>query len=199
MKSVNFFCLKFNYDKNLISTDKNLIFTDKNLNPIFNVSITEKILSPSGEILEDISSAITSQSIRGIYILDDGVDRELDDSWKTLLENMDFVIVQTYAMTELAKLAKIVLPGLAPFEREGTITNDQGRVQWLRPSIPIKGDSKPDWEILMLVRNALQKDSEQFADLGGVIKRMSDQFPDYAGVSLIKVGAMGIAVNGKNT
>ena len=153
----------------------------------------------SGEILEDISSAIKNQSIRGIYILDDGVDRELDDSWKTLLENMDFVIVQTYAMTELAKLAKIVLPGLAPFEREGTITNDQGRVQWLRPSIPIKGDSKPDWEILMLVRNALHKDSEQFADLGRVIKRMSDQFPDYAGVSLFKVGAMGIAVNGKNT
>lgn len=153
----------------------------------------------SGEILEDISSAITNQSIRGIYILDDGVDRELDDSWKTLLENMDFVIVQTYAMTELAKLAKIVLPGLAPFEREGTITNDQGRVQWLRPSIPIKGESKPDWEILMLVRNALQKDSEQFADLGEVIKRMSDQFPDYAGVSLFKIGAMGIAVNGKNT
>ncbi|GIT74886.1 MAG: hypothetical protein Ct9H300mP29_8800 [Candidatus Neomarinimicrobiota bacterium] len=32
---------------------------------------------------------------------------------------MDFVIVQSYAMTELAKSAHIVLPGLAPFEREG--------------------------------------------------------------------------------
>ena len=111
---------------------------------------------------------------------------------------MDFVIVQSYTITELTKLAHIVLPGLAPYEREGTITNDQGRIQWLRPSLPIKGNSKPDWEILMLVRNALYKESEHFADLGDVIKKMGDQFPKYAGVTLFKIGTHGISLNGKN-
>ena len=147
-----------------------------------------------GDLIKDFTSIIKTRDIRGLYILDDGVDRKLDDSWKDILAKMDFVIVQSYAMTELAKSAHIVLPGLAPFEREGTITNDKGRIQWLRPSLATKGDSKPDWEILMLVRNALHKESEYFADLGEVIKKMGDQFPNYSGISLFKIGTQGMAL-----
>jgi len=147
-----------------------------------------------GDLVKDFTSIIKTRDIRGLYILDDGVDRKLDDSWKDILAKMDFVIVQSYAMTELAKSAHIVLPGLAPFEREGTITNDKGRIQWLRPSLVTKGDSKPDWEILMLVRNALHKESEYFADLGEVIKKMGDQFPNYSGISLFKIGTQGMAL-----
>ena len=147
-----------------------------------------------GDLVKDFTSIIKTRDIRGLYILDDGVDRKLDDSWKDILAKMDFVIVKSYAMTELAKSAHIVLPGLAPFEREGTITNDKGRIQWLRPSLATKGDSKPDWEILMLVRNALHKESEYFADLGEVIKKMGDQFPNYSGISLFKIGTQGMAL-----
>ncbi len=147
-----------------------------------------------GDLVKDFTSVIKTRDIRGLYILDDGIDRKLDDSWKDILAKMDFVIVQSYAMTELAKSAHIVLPGLAPFEREGTITNDKGRIQWLRPSLATKGDSKPDWEILMLVRNALHKESEYFADLGEVIKKMGDQFPNYSGISLFKIGTQGMAL-----
>jgi hypothetical protein len=45
------------------------IFTDKNLNPIFNVSITEKILSPSGEILEERVPVYTKSNIKGESII----------------------------------------------------------------------------------------------------------------------------------
>ena len=151
-----------------------------------------------GRLEEDFSSIIKTRDICGLYVLDDGVDRELDDKWKDILAKMDFVIVQGYAMTELAKSAHIVLPGLAPFEREGTITNDKGRIQWLRPSLATKGDSKPDWEILMLVINALDKESEHFTGLGEVIKKMSEQFSSYSEVSLFKIGTQGMALNGKS-
>jgi len=152
-----------------------------------------------GDLVKDFTSIIKTRDIRGLYILDDGVDRKLDDSWKDILAKMDFVIVQSYAMTELAKSAHIVLPGLAPFEREGTITNDKGRIQWLRPSLAAKGNSKPDWEILMLVSNALHRESEHFADLGEVIKKMSNQFSSYSDISLFKIGTHGMALNGKST
>jgi len=151
-----------------------------------------------GELVEDFTSIIKTRDICGLFVLDDGVDRELDDNWKDILAKMDFVIVQSYAMTELAKSAHIVLPGLAPFEREGTITNDKGRIQWLRPSLATKGDSKPDWEILMLVINALDKESEHFTGLGEVIKKMSEQFSSYSEVSLFKIGTQGMALNGKS-
>ena len=152
-----------------------------------------------GELVEDFTSIIKTRDICGLFVLDDGIDRELDDNWKDILAKMDFVIVQSYAMTELAKSAHIVLPGLAPYEREGTITNDKGRIQWLRPSIATQGNSKPDWEILMLVSNALDKESDHFADLGEVIKKMSNQFSSYSDVSLFKIGTHGMALNGKST
>ena len=151
-----------------------------------------------GDLVEDFITKNKKMQFRGLYILDDGVDRELDDTFKDILSKMDFVIVQSYVMSDLAKLAHIVLPGLAPFEREGTITNDRGRVQWLRPSLPIVGDSKSDWEILMLIRNALNKESEQFANIGEVIKKMGDDYPDYSNISLFKIGTHGMALNGKS-
>ena len=57
------------------------------------------------------ASTIEGKDIRFIYILDDGIDRELDDRWKELLEKVGFVVVQSYAMTDMAKYADIVLPG----------------------------------------------------------------------------------------
>ena len=123
--------------------------------------------------------------------MDDGVDRDFDEVWKSILSKMDFVIVQTYRMTMLAQSANIILPGLAPFEREGTITNDRGRVQWLRPSLPINGESRADWEILMMVMKTMDKKAQVFTDLSQVIMEMCEKIPAYKDVSFFKLGEKG--------
>ena len=148
-------------------------------------------------VVEDLASEIETQGIRTLFILDDGIDRKLDDKWKKIIGEMDSVIVLSYAMTDLAKLAHVVLPGHAPLEREGTVTNDKGRIQWLRPSLPVKVESKPDWEILMLVRNALDKKTEHFVELGEVMKKMGKKFENYGGITFFKVGDQGYSINGK--
>jgi len=148
-------------------------------------------------VVEDLASEIETQGIRTLFILDDGIDRELDDKWKKIIGEMDSVIVLSYAMTDLAKLAHVVLPGHAPLEREGTVTNDKGRIQWLRPSLPVKVESKPDWEILMLVRNALDRKTEHFVEIGEVMKKMGEKFENYAGITFFKVGDQGYSINGK--
>ena len=148
------------------------------------------------EILEDLISEIDKQNIRTIYILDNGVDRDFDAVWKSILSKMDFVVVQTYRMTMLAQSANIILPGLAPFEREGTITNDQGRVQWLRPSLPIKGESRADWEILMMVMKTMDKEAQVFTDVSQVMKKMGEKIPAYKDVSFFNLGDKGLSLNG---
>ena len=148
------------------------------------------------EILEDLISEIDKQNIRTIYILDNGVDRDFDAVWKSILSKMDFVVVQTYRMTMLAQSANIILPGLAPFEREGTITNDGGRVQWLRPSLPIKGESRADWEILMMVMKTMDKEAQVFTDVSQVMKKMGEKIPAYKDVSFFNLGDKGLSLNG---
>jgi predicted molibdopterin-dependent oxidoreductase YjgC len=151
-----------------------------------------------GEIPENFLFELNDRNICGLYILDDGVDRDLDDVWKDILARMDFVIVQSYAMTDLAKSAHIVLPGLAPFEREGTITNDLGRVQWLHPSLPIQGEAKPDWEILALVMKEMHPEQQPMQDISQVMKEMRAKFPDYKGLSFFRLGSTGISLNGRH-
>ncbi|MEE2877256.1 MAG: molybdopterin-dependent oxidoreductase [Candidatus Neomarinimicrobiota bacterium] len=147
-------------------------------------------------IVEDFASTIEGKDIRFIYILDDGIDRKLDDRWKELLEKVGFVVVQSYAMTDMAKYADIVLPGEAPFEREGTITNDAGRVQWLRPSITSKGEARPDWKIPMLIQSKCTG-VEAMSDVSAVMNEMGKEFPIYAGITFFRLGDQGLPLNGK--
>jgi len=104
---------------------------------------------------------------------------------------MDFVVVQSYVMTSLSKTADIILPGLSPFESEGTITNDRGHVQWLRPSLPTPGDGRPDWEIL----NLIDKTENRYVDLNDLMKGLGKQFPSYSDISLFKLGEQGISLS----
>ena len=142
-------------------------------------------------IVDDLASKIKKQNIRGIYILDNGIDIELDDIWKKILKTMDFVVVQSYVMTSLSKTADIILPGLSPFESEGTITNDQGRVQWLRPSLSTPGDGRPDWQIL----NLIDKTENRYVDLNDLMKGLGKQFSSYSDISLFKLGEQGISLS----
>jgi NADH dehydrogenase/NADH:ubiquinone oxidoreductase subunit G len=42
-------------------------------------------------------------------------------------------------------------------EREGTLTNTEGRVQKANPAVKPPAEAKPDWEILSLLANRLGK------------------------------------------
>ena len=143
------------------------------------------------QIVKSLPSEIKKQNILGIYILDNGIGAELDDNWKKILKDMAFVVVQSYHMTPLAKSADIILPGLDPFEREGTITNDKGHVQWLRPSLQNQGDGRPDWEIL----NIIDKMENRYVDLNDLMKGLGQQFPTYSDISFFKLGDRGISLS----
>ncbi len=143
------------------------------------------------QIVKTLPSEIKKQSIQGMYILDDGIGTELDDNWKKILKEMSFLVVQSYHMTPIAKSADIILPGLAPYEREGTITNDSGHVQWLRPSLPIPVDVRPDWEIL----NLIDKTENRYVDLNDLMESLRKQFPIYYDVSFFKLGDQGISLS----
>ena len=145
-------------------------------------------------IVKDIASEIKKEGIVTAFILDNGIDFELDDTWKAILKSMDLVIVQTYVMTPLAKTADIILPGLAPFEREGTLTNDQGHVQWLRPSFPAQGDARSDWQILSMIDN----NGGTYNDISDILKNMGKDYQSYSEISLFKLGDQGLRLNGSS-
>ena len=148
-------------------------------------------------LVDDILTTIKEEKIQYAVILDDGTDRTLDESQNDMLNQLDYLVVLTYAMTPIAEKAHLILPGAAPFEREGTLTNDQGRVQWLRRSCKLQGKSRPDWAILMEIMNTVGKRELAYDSIGDVIKEMGNRFPAYSGISLFKLGDQGLLKNGE--
>lgn len=78
------------------------------------------------------------------------------DRTRHQFEQMEFVVVQDLFMNETAReFAHVFLPACSSFERDGTFMNAERRVQRVRPAIDPIGNSKPDWEIVQLVAQAM--------------------------------------------
>jgi len=68
-----------------------------------------------------------------------------------------FLILQTSYASPLAEKADVVLPSAIWSERDGTLTNTEGRVQRARKAREPMGESRQDWEVLALLADKLGK------------------------------------------
>lgn len=141
---------------------------------------------------DEILQKVKTGKVRLCYALDDGVDRILDEEWKAFFKSQKFLVVQTYAMTPLAKLAHLILPGPSPMEREGTLTNDQGRIQWVKPSVSLTNKTRPDWEIIMEFMNTVGKRELKYSSVNEVNLEMGERFPSYRETTFFKTGNKGL-------
>ena len=64
------------------------------------------------------------------------------------LSQVEFLVVLGTVESELSRLAAVVLPGATAFEKEGTFTNVDGRVQRIRAAVTPPGLARPDVWIL---------------------------------------------------
>jgi formate dehydrogenase major subunit len=64
------------------------------------------------------------------------------------LSNLDFLVVQDIFLTETAEFADVILPASAFFEKLGTYTNTDRRVQIGRPALKPPGQARLDWQII---------------------------------------------------
>jgi len=95
--------------------------------------------------------------IKGMYIAEEDVVTSFPnpDLVREALTSLDFLVVHDMFLTETAKQAKVVLPALSFAEKEGTITNFEGRVQRLRKAIQPPDSILPDWEVMVKLADAL--------------------------------------------
>lgn len=139
---------------------------------------------PGGQI---IASAAEGR-LRALYLI--GVDplRTFPDRAmvERALSRVDFLVVQDIAPSATAGKAHIVLPAAALPEKEGTITNVEGRAQPLQPVVQPPGEARADLAILLDLagRLDLREPSREF------LARVPGRIPETAAV-LPAAGAPG--------
>ena len=116
----------------------------------------------SGEKVSDLLESCKDGSIKCLYIAgEDPIGSFYKPQLvKEALTTVPFLIVTDVFMTETAKKADLILPSSTYAEKEGTYTNMSRHVQAVAPAVLPQGTSKPDFDILIELAEALGKPFE---------------------------------------
>jgi NADH-quinone oxidoreductase subunit G len=107
-------------------------------------------------LADDVSTlraAVESGRVSALYVFDPGPEGSLGEiEWilnARVRGTLPLLAVQGVLMTPLARAADFVLPGASSVEKEASYTNDQGRLQAAARALPLVGDAREDWRILV--------------------------------------------------
>lgn len=100
---------------------------------------------------------IVRQAGRGaldvLYVLGADPATEVPDrrAWQVAREATPFLIVHDLFLTETARQADVVFPALTYAEKDGTVTNLEGRIQRIHAGIRGPGEARADAQILVVL------------------------------------------------
>jgi predicted molibdopterin-dependent oxidoreductase YjgC len=98
------------------------------------------------------------------------------------LERASFVVAIDQFLTDSSRLADVVLPADGFSEKDGTVTNLEGRVQKVNQIAPGAGQSRPDWSILDDLARRMGVDLALHS-AEAINKEIAAVAPAYAGVT----------------
>ncbi|MGQ9456651.1 MAG: formate dehydrogenase subunit alpha, partial [Anaerolineae bacterium] len=146
-----------------------------------------------GLTVVEMTYAIEDGRLRGMYIL--GENPVLSDPdanhVRHALARLDFLVVQDIFLTETARLAHVVLPGVSFAEKEGTVTSTDRRIQPVRRAIAPLPGSRADWEILCDLARRMGASGFAFASPAEVLDEIAALMPIYGGVSRARLEEVG--------
>ena len=110
------------------------------------------------ELVEEVGPWLDAKPLKFLHIIasdePDGGARLLDERYvRALIEEIDCVVVQAAYRSRLTDLATVVLPAASGWEKQGTLTNFEGRELPLQAVLPPQGEARQDLDILNAVSN----------------------------------------------
>lgn len=144
-----------------------------------------------GSRLSAIEAGIASGKITSLICLhENAVACSISESSLTSLQNLVVLDILPNATT---KLATILLPGSAAAEKRGSMINVKGRLQRLHQALQPPGSARDDWEILSDLLRAITSHPGP-AMIEGLFNEMATEIPALSGLSLGKIGDLGIVL-----
>jgi len=97
---------------------------------------------------------------------------------KKALASLEFLVAADMFLTETARLADVVLPSASFAEKEGTVTNFEGRIQPVRKAIEPIGECLPDWKIILRLSEEMGQPMP-YSSLQEVMNEIEELVPFY--------------------
>ena len=146
---------------------------------VWDVDLSNKI----GLTVVEMLNAAYEGKIRGLFVMAENPamsDPDLNHV-REALKKVDFLVVSDIFMTETAKLADVILPGVTIAEKDGTITNTERRVQLIRKAMEPIGNSKPEWQIICELAQKMGYDMS-YNNPEEIMEEIANLTPIYGGM-----------------
>ena len=110
------------------------------------------------------------------------------------LETLDILVVQELFMSATAEMADVVLPAASYFEKDGTFTNGERRVQRVNKVIDPIGNAKSDGQMLidMMYKMGYEQATGRIYDAGKILLEIADVIPFMKGITRERLGENGL-------
>ncbi|MBM79286.1 MAG: formate dehydrogenase subunit alpha [Planctomycetaceae bacterium] len=145
--------------------------------PVTNEATREKFEQAWGMSLDhdpgltvvEIMHGALNKTIQGMYIVGENpfISDPNVNKVRKALASLDFLVVQDIFLTETAEFADVILPASTYFEKTGTYTNTDRRIQLGRQVLDSPGEAREDWRIICEIgsRIGLEMNYESSADV----------------------------------
>jgi NADH-quinone oxidoreductase subunit G len=147
--------------------------------------------------LSALRQAVEQGAVSALYVFDPGPEGSIGAT-EWIVEarrqgKLPLLVVQGVLLTGLARAADIVLPGGSSVEKQGSYTNDQGRLQGAARALPLPGDAMEDWQIVVNLAHSLGVPFT-YADASQVRSDIAAQLPGVKELEGIATLAFGRAM-----
>jgi len=153
------------------------------------VELSDKIGLPVSEFAEESLKG----SMKAVYIMGENplmTEADLNRA-KEGFEKLEFLAIQSIFLSETARIADVVFPAAAAYEKDGTFTNTDRTVQLLRPVKKKPEGSKEDWEIVCEVAQAMGY-RMSYKGTREITEEIASLTPSYGGIHYERVMKEGI-------
>ena len=141
----------------------------------------------------EMMDAAVEGKIKAMYIMGENpiiTDPNMHHTVEAL-RSLDFLVVQDIFLTETAEHADVVLPAACSFEKEGTFTNTERKVQKVRKTVDAPGEARDDLSIIVEVSRRLGYQMEHISP-ETVLKEYGKLWPAMAGITFSRLDEKGL-------
>jgi NADH-quinone oxidoreductase subunit G len=167
------------------------ILLSEDRNPNTNGARLLGVTSEPGAKLPAIADALKSGHVKALITLGENPMR-LGISAEQLQKLSAFIVMDILSNTA-TEHATVVLPSLASAEKRGSMINGDGRLQRLTRAVRAPGQARDDWEIMRDLIQACSGPNSIYS-IEDVFRQMAEAVPQLAGLSLGRIGDLGIRV-----
>ena len=138
--------------------------------------------NPGLTVVEIIGGALAGE-IQGMYMMGENpfLSEPNVNKVRKALSNLEFLCVQDIFLTETAEFADVILPATSFFEKDGTYTNSDRRVQVGCTALEAPGQARLDWQILCEVATRMGYPM-QYGSAEEAFAEYTSLAPSYAGL-----------------